>query len=563
MSGLSAEEFAEELIRQGVWKAVVDREGQRRTYYFNSTTKERVWDLVSLVVKSKLHEKPQLERPVLGTSSARRDESNTNNSSSAVGVPSQTAPSASIDVKRESPQKKVSDDLVKPSVAAVGDSKQIPAMTPSIKIDKSPKNGTVGVSLSTTPETPRLMELWQRREAVRRLAEIWRPSHHQDSTTLLLWMSLFRCDDSHSSILSQNRPSSTDTSILSSSAAVSIVVIASIPPPAGGSLLVHSGCFHAVFSSSENSSGSPRKLTTSTELFSVRFFPVDAQLSAAPITVLFDYVVLVEETPGDADNNNKIGALKSVCWALVRRKSATSVAPPLADLECAAVFTMVTISALGAPWRICSWGTAGSSKLAEISNLKISPRSPAVERLVPSLAKNTASWSSVLKQSSCSPKCVGVIFHCVEELRHKQFALLLGAKRERSSDPLHAPSPSQHQLERRHRQSDAKHSQSHVSHHSHLSLLLQEALSPSRPSLKPRVQQSNLEPQRISAATPVQKREPPTASLTSRRRSRTSVANLARTATVLFPVSPKVTPHGGLFDAIMHQLDSVADIIGC
>ncbi|CUE71973.1 Hypothetical protein, putative [Bodo saltans] len=554
MSGLTAEEFAEDLIRRGVWKAVVDREGERRTYYFNSTTKERVWDLVSLVVRSKLHEKPRTDSPRAQPASINISIPSDDNIAgsknripnvTAALVTSQADPSAVLEdekqtgaLKKESSEKKHIDKAANITSSPVVGSKSIPAKTSSSTniIDSAKKS-------SASPlDAPRPMVVWQRREAVRILSEAWHPSHRDDSMTLLMCLSLYRCDVASSHTSSNPTKKLASTQLLepwpSSPSAVNFAVVASIPPAVGGAPQMRSGCFQATFSPSANT-GSPRGSSLSTApLFSVEFCPIGAQ-SSSVISVLFDYIVLVEDKASDASGSATV-VRKSVCWALVRRKQPLTA--PLVDLDCVAVFTMVTVSALSVPWRICCWDT--SVKSPEI--LRQAQPQPSEN------SKPIPSWCLILNQTSCSPKCIADIRNSVEGLRHHQSMMLSVATKRSGNDS----SPVPNRL--------TEHTPALKNQHSHLSSLLHEALSSPRASLNAASRHHVPHATRVMAVTPVQrKQETPT----NRRLSRTPAAAFApRTATALFLDSPSVykgaSQNEGLFDAIMHQLDAVADIMG-
>lgn len=504
MSGLTAEQVAENLMRQGVWKAVIDKDGLRRTYYYNSSTKERVWDLVSHVVKQNLQSQPIMSSQQPATE---------------FEASSPSPPSDMISSREPAP---VDTKVDKHGTTTQG------ATTAGATLTKASSSIR---PLIPQAEQPRSIALWNRRDAVQHLTTTWSPTHQQSAMAILMWLSLFRWGGTaQSTDRSPQRHPPQDSSSLSS---MSYIVVLSCAT-SGGTQQQQVGCYQATFVQPppQHSTQNP---STDKASFQVHFSSLESQHPAA-LSIDFDHIVLVEEFPKEKQHSMQ-------CWALVR-----DVRP--ANLECVSVFTLLTPAALNAPWSICSWKADNVPVAIERSQ---PPRPPTGTNNKPSC--------QVLKQSSCSTTCSAVIQQSVDRIRHRWSILQSLAQNKHEHTP--SKSASLHS-----REGQAVSTEFRQGAHIHLHSLLEEALASPRPSPHDhqRVYRHASVTSNAAILSRVAKPRSRTPANVASRTSTAAVlfpASSSRRVTSGNNKSPTTSQHqdNDLFNAIMHQLDAVAGII--
>jgi hypothetical protein len=448
----SAEAHANELLRRGVWKAVVDRDGHRRTYYYNASTKERVWDLVSHVVKHKLHTVEKSSdapaSPVSGAGNLWLPHSQ----------PESGVSSANVSIDSTPPTKSSSLAVVAPSGDAAKASPSTAALSDTSIVSSGPVKASVTNIIAGTQQLPPKLSSvtstplmpWQRRDALQVLAGLWKPQHQQQAVLMLSWLSLYR--RGARSLLGS------DTVVADRIRATSLhswIVFASFPPLGNkrdaASSPPSTGCFQVVFEPNRTKPTSAASDGTIDEPCRVSFIPLEYQ--SAPRadhkqttsevtpdsvwTISVKCITFVEPTR-DLTSSPSLsnGGDGGVCWALL-----SQVDPPSSRqlqrvtassaFSLGAVITLLSPASLGVPWSVCSWASDGATgESALISSPRqfntSSANKPLQEGsyLLPPRRPNLSSPTcSVVQYVTCSQAVRDAATHCVWSIRQKQSAV--------------------------------------------------------------------------------------------------------------------------------------------
>lgn len=536
-----AEACAEKLLRQGVWRAVMDRDGHRRTYYYNAATKERVWDLVSHVVKHKLHEVEDASQQ----SSAPRLSSEQGEGEAVQPMGCNSA--AMVDTSPSSTTSKplATGDGASPTPKQRGDPRAAPLSAARESQQKT----------SFTTAVPPITHC-KRRNVVRELSQIWKPVHHQEALAILSWLSLY-CRGPRDLLMPGG--------IAQVTPQLSYVVIAAFPlSPRGTPTPPPTGCYHVVFESAVVSSSSSSHCTA-------RFSPLESPSNSttAAWTVSSTYLIHLECSGTDGA---AVTSSASVCWALMREDSRD-----VPVLHPQAVISLLTPTSLGVPWPLCGWAEDKNSET--ISD----EMRHAFEGHLPSRPQcsSSAPHCVVVTMSSCTSASADMMKQCCLSIAQKHASVLSSANVPRTAGGRTDGGPENvntaNVRARRHvncnsvgggRVASSKKA-------SYLGSLLDEALhSPKAICASYSAAVMHLSHHSTS----------PPPSVNDRRlsrplsRSRTPATSRASTTAVLFPATPSSQRQNvlrqnprpqhnpqseDLFHSIMDQLDTVSGILGC
>lgn len=364
----TAVQLAKELIRQGKWKEVTDRNGHLRTYYFNVETRERAWDLVSYIEKHKLHLDVVL--PLEGHA-----------------ADDLTPQSSGISVS----QTLVASDMLKSKVEAfvvpqVQPSKSPPpspvtSTVPDKPVRTQPPLATASTKIPppalTTTETILPLSLKSAVTALKRMQLT--PAQQQQRVELLSWLSLHT--SSSSSFFGLSTTSMSQSWVVAATTSVSdsvelyqlaIAVDGDQPPSLTLSLLSASG---------------------------------DAVSQVAPSSrIKCDHLCLLPYREESVSEDVVVSTpLSGVYWCALHHQGAVG-----ANRKVGAILTLLSPSPLGVPWSLCGFdkerASSNSSTNVFRSGFAVGTLPDSLQSKVSTIAMRISLWIQTLHGRAVLPR---------------------------------------------------------------------------------------------------------------------------------------------------------------